>query len=253
MKMIKNRKNTFGYAHHLLLGILVVAIIAFAGIRVLTGTHALIPAESARIGDAATISPSSDQTQTIDATDSTCSPPIPAASKNYPPDNTPSSEEELTTLNVEVAKAINAFRAAHGISPPLSYKGSELHASAKQHTMEMGKYGYLDHNTPKKTPGHLNGWCWYKRIAHFYPKGDNSYYTRGENIVFSSPNLSAAYAMYLWKHSPEHRRNLLDPNWRDLGVSAVKVTGLVGDYAAGCNGDCYDSGIIITTDFGARH
>lgn len=42
--MKKTRKNMFGFAHHALLGLVVVAIITFAGYKVLTGTHALTTA-----------------------------------------------------------------------------------------------------------------------------------------------------------------------------------------------------------------
>lgn len=37
------RKNMFGFAHHALLGVVVIAVVCFAGAKVLTGTHALSP------------------------------------------------------------------------------------------------------------------------------------------------------------------------------------------------------------------
>lgn len=40
---MKKFKNSFGLAHHALLGLVVVAIIVAAGVRVLTWTHALVP------------------------------------------------------------------------------------------------------------------------------------------------------------------------------------------------------------------
>ena len=46
-------------------------------------------------------------------------------------------------------------------------------------------------------------------------------------------------------HSPEHRRNILDPSWRQIGIGAVHsqtATGTFGDQPV----------TIITTDFGYR-
>jgi uncharacterized protein YkwD len=45
--------------------------------------------------------------------------------------------------------------------------------------------------------------------------------------------------------SPEHRANILDPNWREIGVSAQHVASAPGAY----------KGLevtVITTDFGVR-
>ena len=46
--------------------------------------------------------------------------------------------------------------------------------------------------------------------------------------------------------SPEHRANILNPKWREIGVAAVHMNNAPGIY----------HGLpvtIITTDFGARH
>jgi uncharacterized protein YkwD len=49
----------------------------------------------------------------------------------------------------------------------------------------------------------------------------------------------------MWENSPEHRKNMLDPHWREVGISAVHVSSASGVYR----------GLpvtIVTTDFGVR-
>jgi uncharacterized protein YkwD len=147
-------------------------------------------------------------------------------------------ETQLLSLNHQVAAAINEFRAAHGLS---KLKISvHLNASARQHSMEMGADGYFDHNS-------ANGTLWWKRIQHYYPQAPNyRYWTVGENLLFSTPDIDAAAAMKLWIASPEHLANLMNRAWRNLGVSAVHVIDAGGVYGG-------QTVTIITTDFGARH
>lgn len=146
-------------------------------------------------------------------------------------------ETDLGSLNRQIASAINSFRQAHGLVPlRISY---ELDASARQHSWEMGADGYFDHNS-------ADGTLWWKRIQHYYPSTNYTYWTAGENLLFDTPDVSAAAAMKLWIGSPDHLRNLMDPNWRNLGVSSVHVIDAGGVYEN-------TTVTIITTDFGARH
>ena len=49
----------------------------------------------------------------------------------------------------------------------------------------------------------------------------------------------------MWLGSPEHKKNMLDPHWREIGVSAVHELDAPGVY----------NGLevtIVTTDFGVR-
>ena len=41
--MTNFRKNMFGFAHHAVLGLVVIGVVSLAGVRVLTGTHAAPP------------------------------------------------------------------------------------------------------------------------------------------------------------------------------------------------------------------
>lgn len=147
------------------------------------------------------------------------------------------NETELTGLDQDVAAAINNFRVAHGLNALTISDG--LTASAQQHSMEMGAKGYFDHDS-------FNGTTWWKRIENYYSSDGYDTWTVGENLLFATDYISAANAMKMWIASPDHLRNLKDPNWRNLGVSAVHVLNAPGVYSG------YDV-TIITTDFGARH
>jgi uncharacterized protein YkwD len=147
------------------------------------------------------------------------------------------SETSLQTLNRQVLVAVNHFRVAHGLVP-LRNSGA-LDRSAQRHSVEMGRVGYFAHPS-------ANGTAFWQRIERFYPEGDYAYWSVGENLLWAAPNVSAGHAMQMWIASPEHLRNLLAPQWRQLGVSAVSVADAPGVFGG-------QRVTIITTDFGARH
>ena len=67
----------------------------------------------------------------------------------------------------------------------------------------------------------------------------------GENLVWASPDLSADQAIQMWLNSPPHRKNLLTPEWREVGLGAVRALDAPGVY----------EGLdvtILTADFGVR-
>lgn len=144
---------------------------------------------------------------------------------------------QLSGLDLQIALAINNFRRAHHLVPLRI--SVQLDAASRQHSQEMGADGYFDHDS-------ANGTLWWKRIQHYYPSKGYTYWTVGENLLFASPDIGADAAMQEWIGSPEHLRNLLNPAWRDLGVSAVHMSNAGGVYGG-------NPVTIITTDFGARH
>ena len=126
----------------------------------------------------------------------------------------PHKKSQLSPLDRQVASAINQFRKTHGL--PLLHVAHQLNAASRQHSKEMGSHGYFDHNS-------ADGTVWWKRIQHYYPQTGYRYWTVGENLVYSSPDISAATAMKMWIGSPEHLANLMNPSWRNLGVASVHV------------------------------
>ncbi|HZS25377.1 MAG TPA: CAP domain-containing protein [Gaiellaceae bacterium] len=143
----------------------------------------------------------------------------------------------LSTLESGVLADINAFRAQHGLAQ--LRLNARLTAAARQHSKQMAVDGYFAHNS-------VNGLAFWKRIQDFYSSGPWSYWSVGENLLWSSPSVDPAHALKLWIASPEHLANLLNPHWREIGVAAVHDSRAPGVY----------HGLpvtIVTTDFGVRH
>ena len=142
----------------------------------------------------------------------------------------------MGALQSGVLSDLNAIRRAHGLVPlELS---SSLSAAARQHSVEMASVGYFSHNS-------ANGSSFDRRIARYYPIAHSSYWSVGENLLWSSPDVDAGGALNMWMNSPDHRANILNGKWRQIGISAVHVT-----EAPGVFGNAPVT--VITTDFGVR-
>ena len=66
----------------------------------------------------------------------------------------------------------------------------------------MGADGYFEHNSH-------DGTAFWKRIERWYGSGGYGYWSVGENLLWSSPDVEPAGALELWMDSPEHRANIL--------------------------------------------
>ena len=104
--------------------------------------------------------------------------------------------------------------------------------------MEMAERGYFAHDS-------ANGSTFDKRIARFYPMGFHRYWSVGENLLWSSPDVDASRALTMWINSPEHKANMLNRRWREIGLSAVHSSSAPGTYSG-------RPVTIVTTDFGIR-
>ncbi len=147
------------------------------------------------------------------------------------------SAASLTVLEQGVLADINAFRAQHKLAP-LSLS-APLTTSAREHSQEMAAQGYFAHES-------ADGSAFWKRIQRVYPAGPLRYWSVGENLLWSSPDIDAQRALQLWIASPEHKANLLTARWREIGISAVHVVAAPGTFRG------LDV-TIVTTDFGVRH
>lgn len=141
------------------------------------------------------------------------------------------------SLEAGVLEQLNQIRVQYGLAP--LKPNAALTASAAQHSREMGTVGYFQHES-------ADGTLFWKRITHWYGSTGYSYWTVGENLLWSSPDVDPASALRLWMASPEHRKNILNPAWREIGVSALHFAAAPGTYGG-------RPVTIITTDFGERH
>ena len=142
----------------------------------------------------------------------------------------------MQALEAGLLTEINALRRAHGLVPlRLSAK---LSVAARQHSGEMAARGYFSHSS-------ADGSKFDQRIARYYSMGRRSYWSVGENLLWSSPDVDAATALQMWLNSPEHRANLLTARWREIGLSAVHSASAPGTFGG-------REVTIVTTDFGVR-
>ncbi len=141
-----------------------------------------------------------------------------------------------TPLETGVLVDINAIRRAHHLVP--LRLSALLGTAARAHTLQMAQDGYFGHDS-------ADGSAFWRRIRSFYPSSSWSYWSVGENLLWSSPDVTAATALQMWLASSEHRANLMNPQWREIGVAAVHEAAAPGVF----------KGLevtIVTTDFGVR-
>ena len=144
---------------------------------------------------------------------------------------------QAAAVDLGVLEDLNRVRVEHGLAPlTLS---SSLGNAALAHTQEMLADGYFGHNSADGQP-------FWKRIEAFYPQGSFDYWSVGENLYWASGTVTAAAGMKAWMASPPHRANILDPNWRQIGIATVSS----GDAPGTFDGLAVT---LITTDFGVRH
>lgn len=139
-------------------------------------------------------------------------------------------------LGGSILTATNAIRARHGL--PKLRSSASLSAAAAEHSRDMAARGYFAHSS-------ANGTVFWKRIRRHYGQRGYQWWTVGENLLWSSPNVDATRAMDMWMASPAHRENILSRRWKKIGLSAVRVPVAPGAFRG-------LEVTIVTADFGAR-
>jgi uncharacterized protein YkwD len=101
---------------------------------------------------------------------------------------------------------LNQARAQVGLSP--LRMDTQLRDAARQHSADMYKRKYFSHKTPDgKTP--------YDRLHQLHL----NFVTAGENLAFAA-DVNTAFNSLM--QSPDHRANILNPDFRCIGVGAYK-------------------------------
>jgi uncharacterized protein YkwD len=140
-------------------------------------------------------------------------------------------------LESQLLEQMNAVRVRRGLhalrlSRPLT-------AAARRHSVSMAQKGYFSHAS-------ADGTSFWKRVASFYDYRGYRRWSVGENLLWASPDVTVAGAVKMWLRSPDHRANLLDHNWREIGISAVHAASARGIYGG-------RAATIVTADFGYRY
>ena len=142
----------------------------------------------------------------------------------------------LSTYEADIVRRINRIRASRGRRPLRVSR--QLSAAAAFHTNQMGLRGFFEHES-------ANGAEFWQRIERFYPVLPGRSWSVGENIVWGTPDLSAADAVREWMTSPPHRENLLSREWREVGLGGAHFESAPGTFRGG-------PVTIVTADFGTR-
>lgn len=121
------------------------------------------------------------------------------------------SEAPGREFEIEVIRLVNVERAKHGLKP--LKENWELSRVARYKSNDMRDRGYFSHTSPT-----------YGSPFNMMKNFGIRYTAAGENIARGQR--TAAQVMNGWMNSPGHRRNILNPNFTEIGVG----------YAAGSRG-----------------
>jgi uncharacterized protein YkwD len=115
----------------------------------------------------------------------------------------------------EMLDQVNTARRQAGLKP-LRLNGV-LAKSAQRHAEDMLKRGYFDHRSPAGTTVRERS-----RAAGY------NWAAIGENIAFGQTSVDEV--VETWMDSPGHRKNILSPNFTELGVGLAVGRGPDGKY-----------------------
>ena len=129
----------------------------------------------------------------------------------------PAQAVHYTDTELAFVQLLNEYRAQNGLQPLLI--SDMISEACDRHGSDMGKYGFFDHYTQASDWFAIGASPWDRMAASGY--NYNTY--KGENIAAGYSNAEAVFQG--WKNSPGHNANMLNGNFKVLGVSLVVVVG----------------------------
>lgn len=142
----------------------------------------------------------------------------------------------LSPYEARLLDRINAVRAQQGRVPLTASRG--LTGAAEHHSAKMVAGGFFEHEAPGER-------SFSRRIERFYPSSGFGYWAVGENLAYGVPRLEPAEAVHEWLESPGHRRNMLWPRWREVGIAVIHAASAPGEFGGA-------PATVVTVDFGVR-
>lgn len=100
----------------------------------------------------------------------------------------------------------NQERRSAGLSP--LKENLVLNQAALAKAQDMIKNEYFNHTSPSG----VTPWHWFKKSGYTYKAA-------GENLAIGF--LDSAEVEKAWKESPSHRQNLLNPNFKEIGIAVL--------------------------------
>lgn len=132
---------------------------------------------------------------------------------------------DLAEVREQIVAAVNAERRKAGVAPVKA--NADLDESAQKHAEDMLARNFFAHESPSGTT-----------VRERARSAGYRWRTIGENIA--EGQLSVREVMDTWMRSPGHRRNILDKDFKELGVGL----------AMGSGGGTYR--VLWAQSFGAR-
>jgi uncharacterized protein YkwD len=140
------------------------------------------------------------------------------------------------SFSSSIVAEINRTRRAHGLRALRA--SAALVRAGTEHARVLATAGLFTHSW---SDGKLFG-AW---IRSFYSPSTYRAWSAGENLLWSASALTARNAVSQWLASPSHRRIMLLPSWREIGVGTVRALAAPGAYG----GQDVD---IAAAEFGTR-
>jgi uncharacterized protein YkwD len=129
----------------------------------------------------------------------------------------PAQAVHYTDTEIAFVQLLNQYRAQNGLQPLLI--SDMISEACDRHGSDMGKYKFFDHYTQASD--------WFAKGASPWDRMAASGYTystsKGENIAAGYSTAEAVFQG--WKNSSGHNANMLNGNFKVLGVSLVVVVG----------------------------
>lgn len=151
-------------------------------------------------------------------------------------DATPATTERLLGLDAQILTRLNATRVAHGLRPLVV--SDDLEKAAVSHSRALVRAGVFQHDSP-------DGTSFAQRLKRFYTPAGYDSWAAGENLLYNTADIDARSAIQAWLDSPRHRENMLEPDWREVGIGSIHAATAGGTFGG-------ESTWVITMDFGAR-
>jgi uncharacterized protein YkwD len=115
--------------------------------------------------------------------------------------------EEYTGVEMELLHLTNMMRTEHKLQPlKLNW---DLTLIAREQSTSMAKHRQLSHTVGGQT------------LEHRIKKSGYIYRTIGENVARSKN--SPSHIVGLWMKSPAHRKNILNPQFKEVGFGVNEI------------------------------